>query len=80
MDRDIREGRKHVDMTNGFPFEGHHSVVEQLEALEKVIGKDSMPLWRYRLLHPGSGLTEQEKKVILDWVGSARRGLLFNGK
>lgn len=72
IDYDIREGRKHLDMTEGFPFKGHHTVDEQLESLAKAVKKNTMPLRRYRLLHPGSGLTAEEREKILDWVKSRR--------
>jgi len=68
IDYDIREAREHIDMTDGFPFKGHHSLEDQLKSLERVVRKNEMPLWRYRLLHPGAGLTDDERQAILEWV------------
>lgn len=75
IDYDIREAREHVDMTDGFPFKGHHSTEEQLKDLGEVVRDNEMPLWRYRLLHPGSGLTEAERATILQWISEGRRTL-----
>lgn len=72
IDSDIREGLKHLDMTDGFPFKGHHPTEEQLEAIRKVTEKGDMPLWRYRLLNPGTGLTPEEKSAVLEWVKSSK--------
>lgn len=69
IDRDIHEGRKHIDMTRDFPFEGHHGTpTDNLKALERVLRENRMPLWRYRLLHRGSGLSTEEKDKILQWI------------
>ena len=68
IDYDTREAKEHLEMTDGFPFKGHHSLEDQLKALEKVVRKNQMPLWRYRLLHPGAGLTDTERRLILDWI------------
>ena len=69
IDRDIREARKHIDMTRDFPFEGHHgTAVDNLKALERVVRENRMPLWRYRLLHWRSGLSREEKDAILKWI------------
>ncbi|MBI2346439.1 MAG: heme-binding domain-containing protein [Deltaproteobacteria bacterium] len=72
IDRDIREGRKHIDMTSDFPFSGHHPPMEQLEVIKKVVQNNSMPLMRYRLLNWGSGLTLSEKGRILQWINAAQ--------
>ncbi len=68
IDYDTREAKEHIDMTDGFPFQGHHSLEDQLKDLGEVVEKNKMPLWRYRLLHPGSGLTRKEKETILNWL------------
>ncbi len=72
IDRDIREARKHIDMTAGFPFKGHGTPLEDLEAIEKVVNEGSMPPWRYRILHRGSRLTDDEKGQIMQWIQKNR--------
>lgn len=68
---DIEEARKHIEFSNGYPFQSHASPLEDLIAVEKSIQDGSMPPLRYRLMHSRARLNEQEKKRIIDW---ARRG------
>lgn len=46
----------------------HVSTREDLDAIERSIATRHMPPLRYRLLHPGSRLTENEVKAVRDWV------------
>lgn len=68
IDYDIREARRHLDMSDGFPFRGSASPAEDLEEIAEVVREDEMPLWYYRLMHWGSGLTDDEKKILLEWA------------
>lgn len=68
IDRDIREAKKHMDMTNDFPFKGHGSPRKDFEAIRKSIQKNSMPPFRYKMMHWDAGITDAEKEVILKWV------------
>lgn len=76
INRDIREAHKHMDMTQGFPFKGHGSPQEDLESIAKVVNKGTMPPWRYILMHWDARLTDEEKKVILEWVEESLAQLL----
>ncbi|MBI1908715.1 MAG: heme-binding domain-containing protein [Deltaproteobacteria bacterium] len=68
MDHDIEEAREHIDLSHDFPFGGHHPLKEQLKDLKEVVEENEMPLWRYRLLHWNSGLTDEERRIILEWL------------
>lgn len=68
IDDDIQEAQKHLDMNDDFPFGGHGSPKEDLEGIKKVVEDGEMPPLRYRLLHWGSALTEEEKTVVFKWV------------
>jgi len=70
IDSDIAEGLKHIDMTAGLPFKGHGSVEKDMEAIHKTIEKNSMPPWRYRIMHPENSLSEKEKILIIQWIKS----------
>lgn len=72
LDRDISEAKKHMDMSGDFPFQGHGTPPEDLEAIADVVSKGSMPPFRYRLMHPGSKLSESERSVVLEWVKESR--------
>lgn len=71
IQRDISTARQHIEMTKGFPFEGHGSPQDDLEAIRKVIQNKSMPPLRYRLMHPHSTLTDSEKQIVLNWINQS---------
>jgi hypothetical protein len=68
IEGDIEEAKKHLDMSEGFPFKGHGSVPEDLTAIEEAVRDGSMPPLRYRVLHPGSSLTQVERERVKNWV------------
>lgn len=70
IDHDHNEAMKHMDISSDFPFRGHGSPREDLRAIQESLKKDSMPPFRYRLLHWKSKLTAEEKKVVTDWAAS----------
>jgi len=69
---DLREAKEHMNMTFDFPFQGHGGADEDLEAIAKVVKKNSMPPLRYKIMHWQSSLTEEEKMTILKWVQDGR--------
>lgn len=72
IDHDIREGLEHLDMTGGFPFQGHGSPGQDLASLAHVVASDEMPPSLYRFFHWKASLAESEKKLILAWVQEGR--------
>ena len=68
IDNDIRESKKHLDMSSDFPFKSHATPLEDLDAIQRSIDKDEMPPFRYRLMHSESALTESEKEKVYLWV------------
>lgn len=68
MEYDMREAKEHMDMGNDFPFKGHGTLKDDLEALAKTIKNDKMPPLRYLLLHWDSSLTVEEKQKINIWI------------
>lgn len=68
IDSDIREALKHLDMTHDFPFQGHGSPRKDFEAIRKTIQKNSMPPFRYRMMHWDAGMTESEKEIVVKWI------------
>jgi len=73
---DVAEANSHLDMSEDFPFKGHGSPIEDLEAIRKAVVENSMPPFRYWMLHDGSRLSGEEKKTVLVWVNSSIQ--LFN--
>jgi hypothetical protein len=72
---DIQEARKHMDMSAGFPFKGHGTVEEDLNAIKNSISKNEMPPLRYRFMHSKNELSIAEKEIIVGWVDEALAGL-----
>ena len=68
IDDDVAEGKKHLDLTDGFPFRGHGTPEEDLAAIREAIKTDTMPPPRYRWLHWGSQISKTEKETIFSWI------------
>jgi hypothetical protein len=76
IDHDIKESKEHLDMTNDFPFGGHGSLQEDLEAIETVLKDGSMPPFRYRIMHRSSALNSEELKRVQEWIEKSKQGLV----
>jgi hypothetical protein len=68
MEHDMKEAKKHLDMSKDFPFGGHSDPITDLKSIKKSIEDDTMPLFMYRLTHPDSKLTEAERKIVFNWI------------
>ncbi|HMR24070.1 MAG TPA: heme-binding domain-containing protein [Oligoflexia bacterium] len=73
INNDIKEAKKHMDMSKGFPFKGHGAPVDDLDAIERVLKEDSMPPFRYKLVHWWSGVTAKEKSTIHQWIEESKK-------
>ena len=72
IERDMRQAKEHMDMRRDFPFGGHGTPTEDLDALTGMLADGSMRPWRYRIMHWGTKLTKQEAAEIDAWVRSSR--------
>lgn len=70
LDSDIKQGRQHLDFSNGFPFSGRGDIVEILRAMHEEIDKTDMPPWDYRMIHWGAAIGGVQKDSVLSWVDS----------
>ena len=68
LDHDVKEGKKHLDISSGFPFKGHASPIDDLRAIKETMNKKSMPPARYWIIHWKCRLTEKERQTIIDWT------------
>lgn len=71
IDEDIRKGRKHLDMDQGFPFPGRKPQEKQLQEMREEIAGGTMPLRSYKLLHWGSSLNDAERDSVFGWIDSS---------
>jgi len=65
---DIAEARKHIDLSSNFPFGGHGSPREDLEAISNSVREGTMPPFSYRLMHRSALLSDAEKNIITEWA------------
>ena len=72
IDDDVTEAKKHIDMSNGYPFKGHGNLESDLKAIAYQVDKGKMPPFKYRMMHWKSGLTEKQEQEVEDWT---ERGL-----
>ncbi|MFH1017752.1 MAG: heme-binding domain-containing protein [Pseudomonadota bacterium] len=75
IDKDISEAKKHIDMTGDFPFRGHGSPEEDLKAIEKVVREKEMPPFRYRVMHPASGINQVQREAVFRWIRDTQQEL-----
>ncbi|MDF1875413.1 heme-binding domain-containing protein [Sulfurimonas sp. SAG-AH-194-I05] len=68
MDYDMKEAKKHLDMSKGFPFVSHETPLEDLQSLREVSDENTMPPLQYILGHWDSRLTENEKNTLGAWT------------
>lgn len=71
IDSDVEEAKKHLDMSKDFPFLGHGSPQEDLDAIEKVAKENSMPPFRYSIVNWDKGLNQDDRKMIREWTGTS---------
>jgi hypothetical protein len=67
MDYDMKEAKKHLDMSKDFPFISHETPLKDLKSLREVGLKNTMPPLRYILGHWDSSLSQEEKQRIIKW-------------
>lgn len=68
IDHDIKEAKEHIDMSKDFPFLSHKTPLKDLQSLRKIGLKGGMPPLRYILGHWDSRLTQDEKRLIIQWT------------
>lgn len=71
IEADIKEAKEHLDISGDFPFKGHGSPKEDLEAIKEVLVDDSMPPKSYGYMHWSDRLTDDEKDKIHKWLNSS---------
>lgn len=68
---DIKDARKHLDMSNGFPFGGHAGPADDLRAIKHEIDEGDMPPFQYRLMHWHAKPSSAQTDSINVWVDSS---------
>lgn len=79
IDHEIREAREHLDMSAGFPFRSKYSIDHDLEEMDEVLAKATMPPKAYVFVHPEAKLSESEKSALREWIRKSRKALQSKG-
>ena len=75
IDSDIKESKKHLDFSKDFPFVSHETPIKDLDAIGKSIKNDSMPPFRYLIMHGDKKLTKGEVKQVDKWIRESKEML-----
>lgn len=67
-DQKKEEPKVHLDMTKDFPFAGHGTPMEDLEAIQSSLEKGRMPPFRYRAMHWSSRIGTDDLSTIQTWI------------
>jgi len=78
IESDRSEAKEHLEISKGFPFGGHGTPKEDLDAIAEDVSKGSMPPGLYSFAHPFSKLSDDEKKTVLNWVDNSSKKLMLN--
>ena len=67
----VDEGKRELNFSE---FGGYSAkrAAHKLEEVIKEVKNDKMPLESYTLIHSQAKLSEQDKKVIMDWMGELK--------
>lgn len=71
---DVNEGRKHLNFSMWGSYDERRAD-HKLEEVEEEISKGGMPLPIYLPMHPEAKLSDDDKRVLTDWVKSERNRL-----
>lgn len=74
IQKDVQKGLAHFDLSSVYhSVENFESVSgAALNKLERVVHEGSMPMANFRIMHWASGLSEDEEKILLDWIKEKR--------
>jgi hypothetical protein len=65
---DVKEARKHLNFSEWGNL-SRKDIVKMKEEIWEEIEKEKMPLWKYKILHPETKLTQKDKSLIRGWAG-----------
>ncbi len=71
MARHIKEGKENLNF-NDFGSYSKRKQANKLRAIAESIKDGSMPISSYTIMHTDAKLTEENKKLISDWVANTR--------
>jgi hypothetical protein len=80
LDGHVAEARHDLDLSDGLPFNTDTPLSKHLRRISNVVKRGSMPLGSYKLMHPDSRLTDDERQVIVHWADDSLAQLSATAK
>lgn len=74
MARHIKNGKKNLNFSE-FGSYSLRKQVNKLRAIETSIKEESMPLSSYTIIHTDAKLSEEDRKLITDWISNTKDSL-----
>jgi len=74
MARHIKNGKKNLNFSE-FGSYSLRKQVNKLRAIETSIKEESMPLSSYTIIHTDAKLSEEDRKLITDWISNTQDSL-----
>ena len=71
----VKEGREHLDFTDGFPFKSKEPILEILHELKEEVEEGEMPLLSYRIIHWGSLIENEQQDSLFQWIEATENSL-----
>lgn len=68
IQRDVEEGREHLNFSNWIQGEQH------VDEVREVVGEGEMPPFNYLPLHPEARLTDAEKEILIEGLSGLQGG------
>jgi hypothetical protein len=65
----VNEGRRHLNFSD-WPADPD-GIAKKLDRINEVLDYREMPPKKYTLLHPEARLTEDQRKLLMDWSDAA---------
>lgn len=73
IEYDVGEAKKHLDLSADYPFKSHSTPIKDLQAIRESIKNGEMPPFRYRIMHWGSKLTDEEYEKVRQWTDEGEK-------
>jgi hypothetical protein len=77
LNKDVRDGRRHLNFSTWGDY-SKAKMIDKLEEIVKEVNDGGMPLPIYLPLHPEAKMSENDKKILVDWAQTTKNQLLIN--
>ncbi|MBI5869152.1 MAG: heme-binding domain-containing protein [candidate division Zixibacteria bacterium] len=80
IDKDVREARKRLDMSAGFPFGAKRPPADDLSRIKGELEDHEMPPLSYRLMHWNANPSDMERDSMIAWLDTSLKLLAAHGQ